>query len=42
MDIGEVQCVFEIEPLVLPVPEVLPMPAPADAPVEEPAANRRA
>ncbi len=36
MDIGEVQRVIEIEPLVVPVPEVLPIPAPAEAPVAEP------
>jgi hypothetical protein len=37
MDIGELQRVLQIEPLVVPVPEVLPIPAPNEAPVAEPA-----
>jgi hypothetical protein len=37
MDIGELQRVLQIEPLMVPVPEVLPVPAPNEAPVAEPA-----
>ena len=37
MDIGELQRVLQIEPLVVPVPEVLPIPAPNEAPVAAPA-----
>jgi hypothetical protein len=35
MDIGEIKRVIEVEPLVPPVPEVLP--PPVEEPVKEPA-----
>jgi hypothetical protein len=40
MNIGEERCVLDIEPLVVPVPEVLPLLEPGEAPVTEPALVR--
>ena len=37
MDIGEIQRVIEVEPLTVPVPEVIPIPDPVPEPVVEPA-----
>ena len=35
MNIGKPQRIIEVEPLVKPVPEVIPMPDPDEAPVRE-------
>jgi hypothetical protein len=37
MDIGEIRRVIEVEPLTVPVPEVIPIPDPVPEPVVEPA-----
>jgi len=37
MDIGEIRKVIEVEPLSVPVPEVIPIPDPVPEPVVAPA-----
>lgn len=37
MNIGKERRIIEVEPVTLPLPEVLPMPAPEREPAREPA-----